>query len=609
MAPRLFVVSPSGVMASTPWLRAYWAAMVSVGQMMVRPNTCWNAFSYRASNAILLRSGTASAARGRLMLRGRSCSSGMKGRRLLVVHHVVEEAGAGDLLDRQTVRLVDVHELGEGAVGARDGPLALQTPDRGQAPRRGAVHGVRQAPLGLVLGRARVGDDGAQLVLVASEPLALLVELVSGLLGLDQLLRQRRAAAAVALQPLAQLGDLALEPRDRVLDRPDLFLRVQAVGLLVAQGQVELRDLLAEERIALGLGPKLRAAGLLGQEALPAGLGRVELLLDLGFLRLLALVLGADAREFGLRRLDLAAHAPELLVVLALGLFPGVPRLVEALRLQLGLGLRLGGVAAVLLELAALDGQELHLLLQLVQGALHLGDGLLAGLEGFAVLVGRAGAVVAQLFDLAQLLGDGLLLLVVVGVLEAAALPVLLLEAAQLLLLLLQLAQAVLDVGQQLVDLLALVVGLGHDLERLGAARLVHARARDLLEQVQPLRLLHVRQRRHAPLRHDVVRVRLGEAGRLQQLDDVLLGDDSLVVRVLVLLQADGPPDGHLLAAADEAAVRVVEDDLDVGRQDGGARALASLRTKRMAAKKLLLPEPFRPTMTFVPGEKGSKMV
>lgn len=64
---------------------------------------------------------------------------------------------------------------------------------------------------------------------------------------------------------------------------------------------------------------------------------------------------------------------------------------------------------------------------------------------------------------------------------------------------------------------LLLVGSVQHDLDRLRAPLLVHRRARDLLQQVQSVLVLHHAQIGHLTLLHDVVRIRFGEAGRLEQ--------------------------------------------------------------------------------------------
>lgn len=83
---------------------------------------------------------------------------------------------------------------------------------------------------------------------------------------------------------------------------------------------------------------------------------------------------------------------------------------------------------------------------------------------------------------------------------------------------------------------LLLVRGLLDDLHRLRAALLVHCRAGHALEQVQSVLVLHHAQVGHLALLHDVVRVRLGEAGGLQQAHHLALLHALAVQEELILL-------------------------------------------------------------------------
>jgi hypothetical protein len=220
---------------------------------------------------------------------------------------------------------------------------------------------------------------------------------------------------------------------------------------------------------------------------------------------------------------------------------------------------------------------------------------------------------------------------------DGAALAVILVVGLELRLLALELVQARVNVGDEAVDALARLVRVVHQLQAVGAALLIDARPRDLLEHVQALLVLHVCEGGDTALGPNVEGVGARQAGGLEHLVDLAAGGVLAVHGELVLLQADGAAQGEVvLAAVVEAAVAVVEDDLDVGRLHGGARpflrvlacvyvglrcsptcssawrssllmfSYSSPSTKRTAEKKFVLPAPLRPTMTLLLGENDS---
>ena len=116
------------------------------------------------------------------------------------------------------------------------------------------------------------------------------------------------------------------------------------------------------------------------------------------------------------------------------------------------------------------------------------------------------------------------LLLVVVSVLGHLALLVERLVPRELLLLGVELREPRLDRGEHLGDFVSTVGRILHDAEALVPPLVVRLRARNLLEQLETLLVLHRRQQVHLALRHNVVRVRAREACALEQVDHLSLG-------------------------------------------------------------------------------------
>ena len=94
----------------------------------------------------------------------------------------------------------------------------------------------------------------------------------------------------------------------------------------------------------------------------------------------------------------------------------------------------------------------------------------------------------------AQLLGGVRELFVVDAVLQHAPILVERLVAVQLGLLFLELGEALVNVRQHLADLVALLLSLVDDLERLGAAVVVDLGAGHLLEHLQTVRVQRIGQ-------------------------------------------------------------------------------------------------------------------
>jgi hypothetical protein len=225
--------------------------------------------------------------------------------------------------------------------------------------------------------------------------------------------------------------------------------------------------------------------------------------------------------------------------------------------------------------------------LELALGLLGPPEQLLAAARGLGVGLGGLGALRVHLVQFA--LGAAQLL-VVVRVLEHAALLLERLMLHELLALLFELVHLLVEVVDVLADLGLLVGRLLHQLLALRAALVVHLHACNVLDQLEALLLVHRRQPVHLVLRHDVVRVVLGEAGGLEQLRDLGLGHVLRVDEVLVLLQPNRAPDGHLVPVDRNAAVAVVDDHLHVRREHVGSRALvqhilAVLRAKWRAVE------------------------
>ena len=149
-------------------------------------------------------------------------------------------------------------------------------------------------------------------------------------------------------------------------------------------------------------------------------------------------------------------------------------------------------------------------------------------------------------------------------VLERAARAVELGVHLKLVFLLVKFGEARLDEFNRLLNLVSAALGILHDLERLPALVLVHARTTDLLQQVQTLLVLHGGHLHDLTLLDAVVRVGARKSRRLEKVDDFCLGDVLLVEIVLVLLETDVTSQTHLLPVHGQAVVGVVEDDLGV---------------------------------------------
>ncbi|KAL8956200.1 MAG: hypothetical protein Q9183_006383 [Haloplaca sp. 2 TL-2023] len=111
------------------------------------------------------------------------------------------------------------------------------------------------------------------------------------------------------------------------------------------------------------------------------------------------------------------------------------------------------------------DFEEFDLLLQLVDLGLNLGKLLVTLTEPFFVFSCIISSGCTLLFEIVELIRDRKLFSVIDGELQRAALFVLFLVVFELLLFFLQFSQTFVDVCKKLVNLLALVIRLGHDLQ------------------------------------------------------------------------------------------------------------------------------------------------
>lgn len=64
-------------------------------------------------------------------------------------------------------------------------------------------------------------------------------------------------------------------------------------------------------------------------------------------------------------------------------------------------------------------------------------------------------------------------------------------------------------------DLVLLALCLLNDLQRLGASLLIYCRARDFLQKIESIFVLHHTNIRHLALLHYIIGIRLGKARRL----------------------------------------------------------------------------------------------
>jgi hypothetical protein len=279
---------------------------------------------------------------------------------------------------------------------------------------------------------------------------------------------------------------------------------------------------------------------------------------------------GRDSGELALGGLDRLAHLRERgLRVLRVAL-AALARRHRLGQLALQLGVRGAQLAPLLLgrrllgDDARVSGaQRRRALLELAQLRRRVGR-LVLHAVGALELVGAL--ALARLEPQSRLLK----LRLEERVLDRAALLVELAILLKLLLLVFELAQALLDVPEHLGDLHALLLGVDHDGERLGATLLVHSGAGHLLEQVETLLVAHQRQRVDTALLHNVVRIGTRQARRLEQRDDILLGDVLLVQKVLVFLETNRAAQHDLLALDRQSIVAIVKHNFDKRRQNVG---------------------------------------
>ena len=179
------------------------------------------------------------------------------------------------------------------------------------------------------------------------------------------------------------------------------------------------------------------------------------------------------------------------------------------------------------------------------------------------------------------------------------------------------------ELGEDVVDAGEIRLGLGELLLGPAPAALVPAHAGDLLEQrAALLRPQRERLVDHA-LADEQERV-LREVAGVEQVDEVLEPDALPVEQVVVLAgSVQAPAELHDAVLDRQQAVAVVERQLDVGHARPPGRFSEPAQTtssdlrvrsarpcspsaQRRASARLLLPEPFGPTMALIPGPNST---
>mmetsp|Transcript_35617 Transcript_35617/g.90934 ORF Transcript_35617/g.90934 Transcript_35617/m.90934 type:complete len:398 (+) Transcript_35617:2591-3784(+) len=357
-----------------------------------------------------------------------------------------------------------------------------------------------------------------------------------------------------------------------LLDLPDLGLVVLRHGRLLLDYVLRLLDLGHHPGVLLRLG--LEVLPLLSKEQLLPPRALAQFMLQ-GVLLLLAL----RQRLLHLRELPLLGVnlVLQLLQLLLRGAGHGALRLhllLQILHVHLQLRLLLQQLLLALLVRLEPCAALLQRRLQRLQLLLRLLDALRRRLHLILPLPRRLAHLCPLLLDLVQLLPRVAQLLVIDGVLQPALLLVQLLVLVQLLPLRVQLAQLLIQLLDHFLDLVLPDLVLLHDLQALAPALLIHLGPADLLQQVEPLAVLHGRHFHDLSLLDHVVRIRPGEARALKKVHHLRLRDVLLVQKVLVLLHANGAAQADLVPVHREAIVSVVEHHLDVRGQDVVARTL-----------------------------------